>query len=72
MQCLDYILDIQIIQIYGHNTYMIVTVDLYDSSGQHVSLPQKLYGQPHYFQILSIFLYDIFASQPTGQHSKTA
>ena len=29
---------------------------------------QKSYGQQHCFQILSIFSYDVFVGQPTGQH----
>ena len=43
--------------------------NMYGSSSQHVGLPQKPYGQLHYFQILSIFSYDILLA---GQQADTA
>ena len=46
-----------------HKAYYTCMVFLADRS----ATPQKLYGQQHYFQILSTFSYDIFSSisQPT-------
>ena len=40
-----------------YGTYTVVPANM-------LATPQKLYGQQLYFQILSIFLYDIFVGQP--------
>ena len=37
----------------GYGTYTVVLADM-------SATPQKLYGQQHYFQILSVFSYNIF------------
>ena len=41
----------------GYHTYAVVPADM-------SAALQKLYGQQHYFQILSILSYNIFVGQP--------
>ena len=41
----------------GYDIYRVVLADM-------LAAPQKSYGQQDYFQILSVFSYDNFVSQP--------
>ena len=41
----------------GYDTYTVVPADM-------SATPQKSYSRQHYFQILSVFLYDIFVGWP--------
>ena len=51
----------------AHNTYK-----LSKSLANMLASTEMLYGQLHYFQILSIFLYDFFCQPLAGWHNTIA